>query len=184
MENERFRENPTRRCYFCKKASAKVLKEKAEEFGMACIADGINVSDLGEHRPGLTASNEEGFFHPFIVTGITKDEIRAIARDIGLEFWNKPSAACLSSRIPYGQEITIRDLTMIELAEDFLSDKGFSQFRVRNHLGVARIEMMSLELNRMMKIRKEVSKNMKRLGFSYVTLDLDGYRSGSMDEIL
>ncbi|HVP94957.1 MAG TPA: ATP-dependent sacrificial sulfur transferase LarE [Methanoregulaceae archaeon] len=184
LENDQFRKNPTERCYFCKKLSAKILKEKAKELHMACIADGINVSDLGEHRPGLDASNEEGFVHPFIETGITKEDIREIARDLGYTFWNKPSAACLSSRIPYGQEITKEDLRMIEEAEDFLSEKGFSQFRVRNHGGVARIEIIPVEFETLMRLRAEVSGNLKKMGFSYVTVDLDGYRSGSMDEIL
>jgi pyridinium-3,5-biscarboxylic acid mononucleotide sulfurtransferase len=184
LEDEQFRKNSTGRCYICKKISAKVLKEKAKEFNMACIADGINVSDLGEHRPGLAASNEEGFVHPFIETRIKKEEIRAIARDLGYEFWKKPSAACLSSRIPYGEEITVGDLKMVEDAEDFLSRKGFSQFRVRNHRGVARIEVVRSELDKLMKIRKELSSTLKKIGFSYVTVDLDGYRSGSMDEIL
>ena len=184
LENEQFVANPSTRCYFCKKVSANVLKEKARQFEMACIADGINVSDLGEHRPGLIAGNEEGICHPFLDTGITKEDIRAIANNYGYEFWDKPSAACLSSRIPYGDAIKKADLAMIEQAEDYLSDKGFSQFRVRKHGGIARIEIVSREFNLLMMIRKEVSLSLKEMGFSYVTVDLDGYRSGSMDEIL
>lgn len=146
LENEQFRKNPRERCYFCKRLSAKILKEKAKEFGLACIADGLNVSDLKERRPGVKAADEEGFVHPFIEAGITKEDIREMARDLGYGFWNKPSGACLSSRIPYGFEITEENLSMIEMAENFLSDKGFSQFRVRNHAGVARIEVIQVEL--------------------------------------
>jgi pyridinium-3,5-biscarboxylic acid mononucleotide sulfurtransferase len=182
LGSEQFRKNSQERCYFCKKLSAKILKEKALEFGMACIADGIHESDLGEHRPGYRASNEEGFVHPFIEAGITKEEIRELAHRLGYGFWNKPPAACLASRIPYGQEITKEDLLMIETAEDYLFALGFSQFRVRNHGGVARIEVVPQEFELLLPLRDDISKNLKNMGFSYVTLDLGGFRSGSMDE--
>ena len=117
MDDERFTKNPSERCYWCKKKSAEVLKWKKEALHFACIADGINLSDKEEHRPGLLASTEEGISHPFLDAGITKAEIREIAQAKGLPFWNKPSAACLSSRIPYGDEITNKKLAMIEEAE-------------------------------------------------------------------
>ena len=129
MDREEFRKNSPDRCYYCKKISAQYLKQRADELGFACIADGINVSDTYEHRPGLAASNEEGIVHPFIETGITKQDIRDIAQACGLPIWQKPSGAWLSSRIPYGEEITLDKLRMIEKAESFLSGKGFSQLR-------------------------------------------------------
>jgi uncharacterized protein len=184
MDHGEFRKNLPDRCYHCKKISAQYLIQRAAELGFACIADGMNVSDTFEHRPGLAASSEEGIVHPFIEAGITKQDIRDIARRCGLAIWQKPSAACLSSRIPYGDEITLDKLMMIERAEGFLSDKGFSQLRVRMHGPVARIEILPSEMERMANLRSEVSQALKKIGVSYVTLDLEGYRSGSMDEVI
>ena len=133
MEEETFLANPADRCYSCKKVSARVLKGRAEDAGLACVADGMNASDLGERRPGIRASDEEGIVHPFVEAGITKDDIRDIARRRGYAFWNRPSAACLSSRIPYGDEITREKLRMIEEAEEHLHGLGFTQVRVRLH---------------------------------------------------
>jgi uncharacterized protein len=184
MEHEEFRKNPANRCYVCKKISAAYLKQRAEERGLACIADGINVSDMAEHRPGLVASTEEGIIHPFIESGITKQEIREIAREYGLPVWQKPSAACLSSRIPYGEEITREKLRLIEEAEAFLAGQGFGQLRVRLHGTIARIEVHKEEMGKILDMQPAVVKKLKSIGFSYVTLDLEGYRSGSMDEVL
>ena len=184
MDSDEFRKNTPDRCYSCKKISARYLKERAGELGFACIADGINVSDTYEHRPGLAASDEEGIVHPFIEAGITKQDIRDIAREGGLVIWQKPSAACLSSRIPYGEKITLDKLRKIERAEEFLAAQGFSQLRVRVHGPVARIEILPAEMERMVSLQTEVAQTLKRIGFSYVTLDLEGYRSGSMDEVL
>jgi uncharacterized protein len=184
MDHEEFRKNSPDRCYYCKKISAQYLKQRAGELGFVCIADGINVSDTLEHRPGLAASSEEGIVHPFIEAGITKQDIRDIARECGLPIWQKPSAACLSSRIPYGEEITFDKLRMIEKAEAFLSAQGFSQLRVRVHGRVARIEVLREDLQKILSIQEEIVKTLKAIGFSYITLDLEGYRSGSMDEVL
>ena len=184
MEQEEFRKNPANRCYRCKKISAVYLKQLAEELGLAYIADGINVSDMDEHRPGLAASDEEGIVHPFIESRITKQEIREIAREYGLSVWQKPSAACLSSRIPYGEEITREKLRMIEEAEAFLESQGFGQLRVRLHGTIARIEVHKEEMGKILDMQPAVVKKLKSIGFSYVTLDLEGYRSGSMDEVL
>jgi uncharacterized protein len=142
------------------------------------------MSDTYEHRPGLAASSEEGIVHPFIEAGITKQEIRDIARACGLPVWQKPSAACLSSRIPYGEEITCDKLRMIEMAEAFLSAQGFSQLRVRVHGPVARIEVLPKNIQKIVAIREEIVTSFRAIGFSYITLDLEGYRSGSMDEVL
>lgn len=184
IEHEEFRKNPANRCYLCKKISVPYLRQRAEERGLACIADGINVSDMGEYRPGLAASTEEGIIHPFIESGITKQDIREIAREYGLSIWQKPSAACLSSRISYWEEITREKLRMIEEAEAFLEGQGFGQLRVRLHGASARIEVHIEEMEKIMGMRPAVVKKLRSIGFTYVTLDLEGYRSGSMDDVL
>jgi uncharacterized protein len=184
LENVTFCSNPANRCYHCKKISAAYLKKRAAELGLSCIADGINLSDTGEHRPGLLASTEEGIVHPFIEAGCTKQDIRDIAREYGLSVWQKPSAACLSSRIPYGDAITCEKLHMVEEAEAFLTAQGFSQLRVRAHGNIARIEVHKEEMGRILEHQDVVAEKLRLLGFLYVTLDLGGYRSGSMDEVL
>lgn len=178
------RKNPRDRCYYCKKEDASILKKLARERGFSCVADGVNLSDMGEHRPGIAASTGEGIIHPFVEAGITKEDIRTIARRHGYDFWNKPSAACLSSRIPYGEEITEEKLRIIENAEDYLHARGFLQVRVRLQSGTARIEVEDEDLHRITAMRKEIVGQFKMLGITYVTLDLEGYRSGSMDEVL
>jgi uncharacterized protein len=184
MDHSDFRKNPAKRCYICKKISAAHLKKRAQERGCTSIADGINISDMAEHRPGLAASTEEGIIHPFIESGITKHDIREISRERGLLVWQKPSDACLSSRIPYGEEITVKKLLMIEEAEAFLVQRGFGQLRVRMYGTIARIEVHKEEMAKILDIQAAVAVKLKSLGFSYVTLDLEGFRSGSMDEVL
>jgi pyridinium-3,5-biscarboxylic acid mononucleotide sulfurtransferase len=184
LENDEFCRNPTQRCYHCKKISAGFLKRRANERGLAYIADGINISDMSEHRPGLAASTEEGIIHPFIEAGITKQDIREIARELGLPVWQKPSAACLSSRIPYGDEITPEKLRRIENAEDYLAGLSVGQLRVRLHGNVARIEVHKEDRGKILDQQSAIVGKLRSLGFSYVTLDLEGYRSGSMDEVL
>jgi uncharacterized protein len=184
MENGQFTKNPADRCYSCKKISAGFLRARAAEHGLACIADGINVSDTGEHRPGLRASTEEGIVHPFIEAGITKQDIRDIARMLDLPVWQKPSAACLSSRIPYGEEITAEKLRMIEEAEAYLAALQIGQLRVRLHKNLARIEVHKEDMGKILEQQDAVARHFRSLGFTYVTLDLEGYRSGSMDEVL
>lgn len=184
MDDERFTKNPAERCYWCKKNSAAVLKQRARESGLSFVADGINVTDTGEHRPGLAASTEEGILHPFLDAGLTKKDIRDLANAGGYSFWDKPSAACLSSRIPYGDHITTEKLGMIEQAETFLHAQGFRQVRVRMHGTIARIEVPKEEMHVLLDMHDTVAGALLALGFSYVTLDLKGYRSGSMDEVL
>jgi uncharacterized protein len=164
--------------------SATYLRQQAEELGFSSIADGINVSDMEEYRPGLVASEEEGIIHPFIESGITKQEIRKIAQGYGLRVWDKSSDSCLSSRIPYGEEITREKLRMIEEGESYLAGLGFGQLRVRLHGNIARIEVRHEEMGKLLEIRAVVVNALRRIGFSYITLDLEGYRSGSMDEVL
>jgi uncharacterized protein len=182
LKDEQFFTNPVTRCYICKKRSAAVLKSIAKEEGIGCIADGVNLSDFRDYRPGIAACDEEGIWHPFVDTAITKEDIRAQARNLGLALWNKPSAACLASRIPYGQPITQESLRMVEEAEEYLRSLGFLQHRVRSHGRVARIELQEQDMARAMKCRDMIAKTLKAIGFDYVALDLEGFRSGSMDE--
>jgi uncharacterized protein len=184
LENEEFRKNSPKRCYVCKKQSARMLRDQAEKLGISNIADGINASDLNEYRPGLQASKEEGLFHPFLSLGIRKEEIRQMAQDCGFDFWNKPSASCLASRIPYGEEITVEKLQMVEKAENMLHDMGFSNLRVRLHGKIARIELIPEEFEKAVRDRHQIVDLLQDCGFSYMTLDLKGYRSSSMDEVL
>ncbi|MFQ5837280.1 MAG: ATP-dependent sacrificial sulfur transferase LarE [Thermoplasmata archaeon] len=183
LANREYARNPKERCYFCRKDLAKALKPIALEEGMSTIADGVLSSDLGEWRPGIKAMNEEGFWHPLLEHDIDKVRARRMARWLGLSFHDKPSMACLSSRIPYGEVITVEKLRRIEEAEDILHSLGLRQFRVRHHGSVARIEVPKEEVPRLLQedVREEVSRRMKALGFEYVTLDLEGYRTGSMD---
>jgi uncharacterized protein len=179
-----FVENPPDRCYICKKECIKTLKRIAEYEGISHIADGVNLSDYEDYRPGIAACDEEGIWHPFVDAGISKADIRAICRKMDLQFWNKPSAACLASRIPYGDRITEEKLAMVEQAEDLLKALGFSQVRVRAHGVIARIEVPRDDMERVLKSGDEIAKRLKKLGFQYVALDLDGFRSGSMNEAL
>jgi uncharacterized protein len=184
LSDEEFVKNTPDRCYLCKKSSSNVLKRIAKERGFSCIADGLNISDYDDFRPGIEASEEEGIWHPFVDVGISKEDIREIARNMGLPFWNKPSSACLSSRIPYFEKITKDNLGMVEVAEDYLKDLGFIQVRVRVHEKMARIEIPKDDMDKVLKSRGKIARKLKEVGFKYVTLDLEGFRSGSMNEVL
>jgi len=184
LKEEQFCSNSVTRCYICKKKSAAVLKSIAKEEGMSCIADGVNLTDYGSYRPGIAACDEEGIWHPFVDAAITKEDIRALAHDQGLAVWDKPSAACLASRIPYGQPITSESLRMVEEAEEYLKSLGLLQLRVRFHGRLARIELLKQDMARGLNCRDEITRMLKAIGFDYVALDLEGFRSGSMDEFL
>jgi uncharacterized protein len=184
LESGTFRNNPKDRCYHCKKVLLRILKKRAEELNLSCVADGLNASDYVEYRPGIRAGDEEGIIHPFIEAGITKEDIRTIARERKLPFWDKPSAACLASRIPYGEAITEGKLSMIEKAEEYLRRLGIRQLRVRLHGNIARIEADGEGMAMIFANKDEVIKVFVEIGITYVTLDLAGYRSGSMDEEL
>ncbi|WP_292489544.1 ATP-dependent sacrificial sulfur transferase LarE [Methanoculleus sp. 10] len=184
LRDDAFRANPRDRCYICKKASSRLLKELARREGIDAVADGTNTSDFEAYRPGLAASDEEGICHPLAEAGATKDDIRRIARECGFPFWNRPSAACLATRIPYGDVVTEEVLARIEAAEKALQDRGFCQVRVRVHGDVARIEVPPDALEQLFRIRDVVTAALRGIGFTYVALDLAGYRSGSMDEVL
>lgn len=184
LDDETFRANRPDRCYTCKKASARLMKDLARQEGICTVADGTNASDPGAYRPGLAASDEEGICHPLADAGATKEDVRRIARECGFPFWNKPSAACLATRIPYGDEVTEAVLGRIEAAENLLHDRGFRQVRVRLHGDVARIEVPPDDLERLFSMRDDVTAALRAIGFAYIALDLAGYRSGSMDEVL
>ncbi|MDI6885213.1 MAG: ATP-dependent sacrificial sulfur transferase LarE [archaeon] len=185
QRSDDFVRNPYNRCYYCKRECARLLKDIAAKEGITTIAEGVTASDIDEHRPGIAASREGGIWHPLVEVGITKDEVRYLAKEIGLPFWAKPTSPCLATRIEYGERITEGRLKMIEAAEDFLNDVGFKQLRVRlHHSGIARIEVDKKELDAFCDttIIEVVCQKLKALGFNYVTLDLEGYRSGSMDD--
>jgi len=182
LKEEPFCQNSTNRCYICKKKSAAVLKSIAAEQGISCIVDGVNLSDYGDFRPGIAACDEEGIWHPFVDARITKEDIRALAHSLGLPVWNKPSSACLSSRIPYGESITLENLRMVEEAEEYLKSLGFLQLRVRTHGRAARIELLKPDMAGAIEGGDEIARVLKAIGFDYVSLDLEGFRSGSMNE--
>ena len=184
LQQEPFRENPLNRCYICKKSAIALLKSIAAAEGIGSIADGLNRDDCQEWRPGTAACDEEGIWHPFVEAGMGKEDIRALARDLGLSVWNKPSSACLASRIPYGRPLTRDTLGKVEAGEDLLKSLGFGQLRVRAEGAGARIELEKQEMERALKMGEDIACKMRCLGFSYVSLDLEGYRSGSMDEVL
>ena len=184
LEDEDYRKNPADRCYFCRKGIAGLLRQVAVENDIKSIADGANLDDLDDYRPGLKAFKEAGIWHPFIDFGFTKSDIRDLGRKLDLSVKEKPSQACLASRISYNEEITVEKLRRVEEAETFIRDLGFSQVRVRylkNDQG--KIEVLKAELDRLLDpaVRVKVIEKLKDLGFSSVTVDLEGYRTGSMN---
>ncbi|MEE9594231.1 MAG: ATP-dependent sacrificial sulfur transferase LarE [Candidatus Hydrothermarchaeales archaeon] len=184
FENPGFVENSPMRCYHCREGLVEGLKNVAKENGISVIVDGANADDLNQHRPGLKAMKENGVISPLMELGIGKEEVREIAGHFGLSVKDKPSMACLASRIPYGETITREKLSMVEKAEDFLRGLGFENMRVRNHSGVARIEVDREEIAKVVTSKDEIVGRLKEIGFTYVALDLEGFRSGSMDEVL
>ncbi|MCH7488785.1 MAG: ATP-dependent sacrificial sulfur transferase LarE [Chloroflexi bacterium] len=186
MEREGYVANSPQRCFHCKTELYGLLAAMARDRGFAAAVDGCNVDDLGDHRPGRVAAQEQGVRSPLIEAGLTKDEIRALARERGLSTWDKPAMACLSSRIPYGTPVTVEALDRIGAAEAFLRSLGIRQLRVRHHGDVARIELEPDGIATLLENgnRKRVVERLKELGYSYVTVDLAGFRSGSMNETL
>ncbi len=184
LDEPGFANNPLDRCYYCKKGLIRELKKFASEHDVKSIIEGTNISDLDGHRPGHRAVIEEEVYNPYVEFKVTKEEIREMARKLGLSVADKPSMACLSSRFPYGQTITVDALMRVGEAENYLRVHGFRVVRVRDHAGIARIEIMPVEMRRFMEMREDVLAKFKELGFSYITLDLMGFRSGSMDEVL
>jgi uncharacterized protein len=181
MQNDAFARNAPDRCYHCKIELFGSLKEIAREEGLDWVAHGANVDDLGDYRPGARAANELGIRAPLQEAGFTKAEIRELSRELGLPTWNKPSLACLASRMPYGTRITPDALTQVDEAEKLLRKLGFRQLRVRHHGDIARIEVEAGEIPRLLECREEIARHFKELGYLYVTVDIEGYRTGSMN---
>ncbi len=181
-----FAENPTNRCYLCKTTLFVQFKETAAENGFEHLAEGSNVDDESDYRPGMLAIKELGIFSPLREAGLTKEEIRRLSHEAGLPTWEKPSLACLASRFPYGETITPEKLKAIEISERWLFDMGFKQARVRYHGNLARIEVNPDEMTKLMtsEIRETVYREIRNAGFTYVTVDLRGYRTGSMNETI
>jgi pyridinium-3,5-biscarboxylic acid mononucleotide sulfurtransferase len=186
MERAEYRRNDAMRCFHCKDELFDVMDAYASEHQFSNIAYGVNVDDQGDFRPGQRAAKEHGVVAPLLGAGLTKSEIRELARRAGLRLWDKPASACLSSRIEYGRAVTVEALRQVEQGEDALRALGFRQFRVRHHGEIARIEIAQEELTRAMTgdMAREFTRIFKALGFTYVTLDLEGFRSGSMNSLL
>ena len=184
LEVPGFADNPTNRCALCKTELMDVAQPIARELGDAPVVLGTNIDDLGDVRPGIAAARGRGARMPMVDVGLSKDEIRALSRELGLRTWNKPQLACLSSRFPYGTQITPERLRRIDAFEDGLRALGFRQLRVRFHDAIARVELAEDELTRAFPMRHEIVALGKRLGFTYVALDLAGFRSGSLNEVL
>lgn len=185
LDREGYRENSTERCYFCKTELFEHLEPLADKEGLAWIAYGEIADDATDHRPGSRAARERRIRAPLTEAGLSKIEIRRLSKDLGLETWDKPSIACLSSRIPYGQSVTPEKLATIEKAEEILRRTGIRQIRVRHHDAIARIETDEAGIRRLLEpgIRDAVAKELRALGYAYVTLDLQGYRTGSLNEV-
>lgn len=183
---EKVADNPPDRCYLCKRALFTKMKEIAAEQGIENLAEGSNLDDEGDYRPGLKAIAELHIESPLRECSFTKEDIRSLSKELGLDTWDKPSYACLASRVPYGEKLTPEKLSMIEKSEDFLTELGFGQSRVRHHGDVARIELLPQEFDKLMdkEVREKVYSELNRIGFKYVTLDIRGFRTGSMNEVL
>lgn len=177
----RYAANSSNRCYFCKSELHDRLRAIVEAEGWTVVADGNNASDVGDDRPGMAAARERGVRSPLVEAGITKAEVRAIAKSLDLPIWDKPAMACLSSRVPTGTPITPQLLRQIESAEDVLASFGFRQFRVRHHGEVARIELPADDLPRALDLREQIHLGVTRAGYRFVSLDLAGFRSGSLN---
>ena len=186
-DNLKFQENPPDRCYYCKTELFGKLAALAEGEHIPWIADGTIADDIGDFRPGMRAHDERGVRSPLLEAGFTKEDVRALSHALGLPTWDKPSFACLSSRFPYGTGITEENLSRVDRAERILRDAGFKRYRVRFHDDrTARIEVSPQEIPWLLDapVRERIVGQMKELGFTYVTLDLQGYRTGSMNEVL
>jgi uncharacterized protein len=186
MERPEYAKNDSQRCFFCKDELFTVMEKFCVERGFETLAYGVNADDRGDYRPGQQAAKQHKVAAPLLEAGLTKQDIRELAREAGLRIWDKPASACLSSRIEYGRPVTIEALSAVERGEDALREMGFRQFRVRHHGEIARIEIARDELPRALtpEMAAEFTRVFKALGFTYVTLDLEGFRSGSMNAVL
>lgn len=186
LEDNRYLANDSSRCYFCKTELYGKLRVIAQSQNIPWILDGSTTDDVGDYRPGRAAAEERGVISPLVEAGLSKDEIRRLSREVGLPTWDKPASPCLSSRIAYGVSVTEERLTAVEQGEEILREMGFREFRVRHHDSLVRLEIARDELERVMSLEvfEELSKHFRGLGFKYVTLDLEGFRSGAMNEVL
>jgi len=186
LTNPSFHQNPVNRCFFCKDELYRICREQAERLGIGTVVDGTNLDDLKDHRPGLKAAKAWDVRHPLVDAEMTKDDIRHHSRDLGLPTWDKPASPCLSSRFPYGTEINLERLKQIAACELFMKGLRFREFRVRYHGDLARIEVEQSEFDRLCEktTRAAIIEKFKEVGFNYVSLDLQGFRSGSMNEAL
>ncbi len=186
LDIEGYAKNPVNRCYYCKKELFSKLRNIAKENDINYVLDGSNLDDTGDYRPGMEAAKELGIVSPLKEAKLTKDDIRIFSREMDLPTWNKPSFACLSSRFPYGNKITSKKLKMVEDAEQFLLDLGFRQVRVRCHDTIARIEVAPEERSKFfdLSLMDKVGNKFREIGFTYVTLDILGYKTGSMNAVL
>jgi len=184
LEDHRFKSNPPDRCYYCKREIFGSLTKLAAIRGYKAVLSGANADDVGDYRPGARAEAELGIRRPLLEAGLTKAEIRQASRAMGLSTAGKPSMACLASRIPYDQPITAQKLARIEQAETLLRELGFGQYRLRDHETLARIEVPPDEFDRLLANRRRIVDALKQLGYTYITLDLQGFRSGAMNETL
>jgi uncharacterized protein len=184
MSRPEYRSNPTNRCYYCKHELYTQLTAIARDRGVAAVADGSNADDRGDYRPGRQAAREFGVISPLDEAGLTKSEIRELARRAGMPTWDEPASACLSSRIPYHSEVTPEKLEMIEAAERVLRELGFRVFRVRHHETIARIELAREEMARALdpEVAASIDRQVRAVGYRHVTIDLRGYRQGSLNE--
>ena len=186
LEIDGFSKNPSNRCYFCKKELFEEMQSLARKEAISFVVEGSTLDDEKDHRPGRRAIQELGIRSPLQEARFTKEDVRELSRTLGLPTWDKPSFACLASRFPYGEEITPEGLRMVDEAENFLFSLGFKQVRVRHYQSLARIEVYPEEMSRLMNgsLREKVVNCLKKIGYRYVTLDLQGFRSGSMNEVL
>ncbi|HZG64749.1 MAG TPA: ATP-dependent sacrificial sulfur transferase LarE [Rubrobacteraceae bacterium] len=184
LDDPNYAKNPANRCYFCKSTLYSDLARMAVEKGYGCVVDGANKDDEGDYRPGRKAAKELDVVSPLSLAGVTKAEVRELAKHLGLPSWDKPALACLSSRFPYGQEITPEKLTQVARAEEFLRSRGYRQARVRHHGEIARLEVGEGELEKAFADREKISAELVEAGFMYVALDLAGYRPGSLNAAL
>jgi uncharacterized protein len=186
LEIEGFSKNPPNRCYYCKRELFRELTKVAQEEAIPGIVEGSTLDDEKDHRPGRVAIQELGIRSPLKEAEFTKAEVRELSNTLGLATWEKPSFACLASRFPYGEEITLPELKKVDEAEGFLLELGFRQVRVRHHGTLARIEIYPEEIDRLLdrSLREKVVSHLKKIGYHYVTVDLQGFRSGSMNEVL
>jgi uncharacterized protein len=186
LERAEYVRNDSSRCFHCKDELFSVMEGFAKDRGFATIAYGVNLDDKGDFRPGQIAASQHRVAAPLVEAGLTKGEIRDLARDAGLRIWDKPASACLSSRIEYGRPVTTEALAAVEKGEDALRNLGFRQFRVRHHGDIARIEIAREEMARALnpEMATEFSRIFKALGFKFVTLDMEGFRPGSMNALL